>query len=167
MLVDLLLRELYVCTAMGFEVPKPYLLALCRTVAALDVFPVGEAEGQVRGAGQRREAQLEPGGQALCRTLIGAGCGRACHVCALRTLLPCAPPQACCLPPSCPLQEVTARRLLELARQLLTEVPDSSMRKDLKVRAGAGKGLDGRACSGLCKGRPVPMRLDSSGPPAG
>ncbi|PRW59671.1 ARM repeat superfamily isoform 1 [Chlorella sorokiniana] len=74
-LVDLLLRELYVCSAMGYEVPKPYLLALCRTVAALDVFPVGEPEDT----------------------------------------------------------DITARRLLELARQLLTEVPDSSMRKDLKV----------------------------------
>ncbi|KAL4426507.1 hypothetical protein ABPG77_008365 [Micractinium sp. CCAP 211/92] len=45
MLVDLLLRELLVCSAL--DVPKPYLAALCRTAASLEVFPVGEAEGGV------------------------------------------------------------------------------------------------------------------------
>lgn len=48
MLVDLLLRELLVCSAL--DVPKPYLAALCRTAASLEVFPVGEAEGGVSSA---------------------------------------------------------------------------------------------------------------------
>ncbi len=48
MLVDLLLRELLVCSAL--DVPKPYLAALCRTAASLEVFPVGEAEGGVSAA---------------------------------------------------------------------------------------------------------------------
>lgn len=48
MLVDLLLRELLVCSAL--DVPKPYLAALCRTAASLEVFPVGEAEGGVSTA---------------------------------------------------------------------------------------------------------------------
>lgn len=45
MLVDILLREVLVCS--GFLVPKPYLAALCRVAAALEVFPVGEEEGGV------------------------------------------------------------------------------------------------------------------------
>ncbi|PSC71431.1 condensin complex subunit 3 [Micractinium conductrix] len=45
MLLDILLRELLVCANM--DTPKPYLVALCRCAAALEVFPVGEAEGGV------------------------------------------------------------------------------------------------------------------------
>lgn len=45
MLVNLLLNELILCS--GVLAPKPYLAALCRVAAALDVFPVGEAEGGV------------------------------------------------------------------------------------------------------------------------
>jgi len=46
MLVDILLRELCVCS--GLDTPKPYLAALCRVASTLEVFPVGETEGGVR-----------------------------------------------------------------------------------------------------------------------
>ena len=57
MLVDILLREMLVCS--GFLVPKPYLAALCKVAAALEVFPVGEAEGGV--SGDRRQAGRQGG----------------------------------------------------------------------------------------------------------
>lgn len=129
MLVDLLLRELYVCTAMGFEVPKPYLLALCRTVAALDVFPVGEAEGAVSDMAGSLMASLGGSGQPGLRKLRFAARWQCMAWSCLRLFQTCPTSSNAT---ACAVQ-LTARRLLELARQLLTEVPDSSMRKDLKV----------------------------------
>lgn len=59
MLVDLLLRELLVCAAL--DVPKPYLAALCRTAASLEVFPVGEAEGGVSSVCRPSRVRLHAG----------------------------------------------------------------------------------------------------------
>ena len=85
--MDLLLRELYVCTAMGFEVPKPYLLALCRTVAALDVFPVGEPEGTDVSTGYCCFVQGWQAGRLRC-VPANAGWGGQCHRCLAPLIMP-------------------------------------------------------------------------------
>lgn len=70
MLVDLLLRELLVCS--GFLAPKPYLGALCRVAAALEAFPVGEAEGGV--SARARPASWARCGWGACAPGGGGAC---------------------------------------------------------------------------------------------
>lgn len=70
MLLDILLRELLVCANM--DTPKPYLVALCRCAAALEVFPVGEAEGGVSAA--------DAGWHTMLAGAPGVPASRACRL---------------------------------------------------------------------------------------